>query len=74
MNNLVGVFKSMEAAAGTSVFSTQEDHAVKFAGNLLPMIMIYTFYLLATYEQCRSGSINFQEIQLPEKTNNYFRI
>jgi hypothetical protein len=72
MNNLVGVFKSMEAAAGTRVFSTQDDHAVKIAGNLLPMI--YTFYLLVTYEQGRSGSINFQEIQLPEKMNNYFRI
>jgi hypothetical protein len=38
MDNLVSVFKSMEAAAGISIVSTQEDPAVKSAGNLLLMI------------------------------------
>ena len=33
MDNLVSVFKSMEAAAGTSVVSTQLTPAPKVAGN-----------------------------------------
>ena len=33
MDNLVAVFKSMEAAAGTSVVSTQLAPALKVAGN-----------------------------------------
>jgi predicted patatin/cPLA2 family phospholipase len=46
MDNLVGILKSMEAATGTNVVSTQVTSAVEVAGNFATQ---HQFFCLLAY-------------------------